>query len=258
MPVERTLFYLGKYAVRSAMKVAVRMDVSRQSDLPSGAKIFAVNHPTTSDPFLIASLFSGQTNVLVHETLFKVPVLGTYLRLAGHIPVTPGAGKIAFDRAIAALKKGRSIAVFIEGGLSPREGGFGRPKTGAVRMALLTGAPVIPVGVAVRHEDTYFLKTKIGAAVEEAVWLRGGPYAVTVGKPAYLKGGIADASRVRRATGVIMEEVKFLSRQSSMRIADRKAASLSLIQRLAGANALLRYTVMLHSALTFLMPRMKP
>ena len=39
------------------------------------------------------------SSILIHETLFKVPVLGRYLQRAGHVPVVPGNGQAAFEEA---------------------------------------------------------------------------------------------------------------------------------------------------------------
>lgn len=221
MPVERSLYYLGKYSVRSVLKLAFRKHIESAGSLPPGPKILAINHPTTSDPFIISSLLSGQTKVLIHENLFKIPVFGAYLKLSGHIPVSPGDGNKAYRQAIAALRKGKNIAVFIEGGLSPARGGFLEPRTGVVRFALETGAPVIPVGVAVREEDLYRMGTCIDGHRAEAVWLKPGPYAITIGEPCLLAGNVHDRTLVVTETKRIMDQIVALANASARRLPPR-------------------------------------
>lgn len=86
--------------------------------------------------------------ILAKSSLFSVPVLGTVLRATGQIPVyrnTADAGK-SLQAAVEALEQGECVAVFPEGTLTrepdlwPMAG-----KTGVARLALTTGAPVIPI-----------------------------------------------------------------------------------------------------------------
>ncbi len=84
---------------------------------------------------------------MIDDRLFKVPVFGACLRRMGHVPVVPGEGHTAVEAAQALLKAGRTVAIFPEGAISPLDGGFHQPRTGAARLALSTGVPVIPVGV---------------------------------------------------------------------------------------------------------------
>ena len=55
--------------------------------LPNGPRIFAINHPTTADPFIIYSIFPN-AKVLITEKAFKVRAIGWVLRKLGHIQVT--------------------------------------------------------------------------------------------------------------------------------------------------------------------------
>jgi hypothetical protein len=68
--------------------------------------------------------------------VFQVPLLGAYLKRAGHIPVEAGKGQEAIDAAVALLKKGHTVVIFPEGVISPLEGGFHEARTGVARIAL--------------------------------------------------------------------------------------------------------------------------
>ena len=86
------------------------------------------------------------------ESLFLIPVFGAFLRWSGHIPVVPGQGRAAFDAAYRRLLRGRSVALFPEGDLCPQGGGFLPPRTGAAWLALLTGVPIVPIGIHLSRE----------------------------------------------------------------------------------------------------------
>jgi hypothetical protein len=60
----------------------------------------AANYPTTIDPFSLLTLTRDQVSILVTEFCFKLPVIGHYLRAAGHIPVVHSNGRSAFDEAV--------------------------------------------------------------------------------------------------------------------------------------------------------------
>jgi len=85
---------------------------------------------------------------LAKSAIFKVPVIGQLVYLAGQIPVYRESrhAKIAVRGAIAAVEKGEAVVLSPEGTLTrdpdlwPMDG-----KTGAARIALSTKAPVIPV-----------------------------------------------------------------------------------------------------------------
>ncbi|HEX2907934.1 MAG TPA: 1-acyl-sn-glycerol-3-phosphate acyltransferase, partial [Phototrophicaceae bacterium] len=95
----QTLNRMGKQVIKLAAKLALKLDVQFQTPLPSGAKIIAPNHPTTMDPFIISTITNEPVYILVTESAFKMPLVGRYLRAAGHIPVVTGSGRDAFEAA---------------------------------------------------------------------------------------------------------------------------------------------------------------
>lgn len=78
---------------------------------------------------------------------FKVPVLGLIMRMAGYIPVERGNAEsvaIMMARAEGLIRSGISVLIFPEGTRSPT-GQVGSFKSGAFRLALSTGVPVLQV-----------------------------------------------------------------------------------------------------------------
>jgi len=116
----------------------------------TGGAILALNHVSHIDPLTAAHItwdYGRQSRYLAKSGLFKNRVADYFLRSAGQIPVDRGAGAGALDEAIAAVKKGELVVVYVEGSITKDPAGWPmKGKTGAARIALATGAPVIPVG----------------------------------------------------------------------------------------------------------------
>jgi 1-acyl-sn-glycerol-3-phosphate acyltransferase len=151
----------------------------------TGGCILVFNHVSHVDPLTAAHLVYDHGRMpryLAKSGLFKNRALSYFLRSAGQIPVerlTKNA-KGAFDAAVAAVRAGECVVVYPEGTLTrdpdlwPMVG-----KTGAARIALETGCPVIPVGQWGAHHLLYpyakrphlFPRTKITMKVGDPVLL---------------------------------------------------------------------------------------
>jgi 1-acyl-sn-glycerol-3-phosphate acyltransferase len=127
----------------------------------TGGCILVFNHVSHVDPLTAAHIVYDHGRMpryLAKSGLFKNPALGRFLTAAGQIPVerlTKNA-KGAFDAAVAAVRAGECVVVYPEGTLTrdpdlwPMAG-----KSGAARIALETGCPVIPVGQWGAHNLLY-------------------------------------------------------------------------------------------------------
>jgi 1-acyl-sn-glycerol-3-phosphate acyltransferase len=120
-------------------------------NLPAeGGCVVVTNHVSECDPVFFGHFIYDNGRLprfLGKAEVFKVPVLGRIIHSAGQIPVyrkSSDAAK-AFSAALAAVQKGECVIVYPEGTISrdpdlwPMIG-----KSGAARIALTTGAPVIP------------------------------------------------------------------------------------------------------------------
>jgi 1-acyl-sn-glycerol-3-phosphate acyltransferase len=194
------------------------MNVVSYLPVPKGPKIIVANHPTTSDPFILTSISNGQAAVLVKESLFDVPVFGRYLYWAGHVPVKKSEGKEAFEKALTLLKNGVTIIIFIEGDLSEFIHKIGKPKTGAVRLALLSGASIIPMGIGIKKNNIKMLSSVIKGVQEWGKWYLKGPYAITVGKPIKITGDIENRTNVKDLSKWLSEKISKLQKESLIRI----------------------------------------
>ncbi len=220
------LYMTSRALIRTFAQVMLRFDIQRNSSLPASPMIFVANHPSATDPFLIHMILRKQMNVLITAKAFSVPVFGWFLRKVQEIPVPLEQGSAALEQARRHLEMGRSVAIFIEGHISPPEGGFLPPRSGAARLALSTGCPVVPVGISLHRERCRSIRSSIAGGVpSEARWYLRGPYAITVGKPTQFEGDVEDREHVRRISETIMERIQHLAFESERRMHGRNLAS---------------------------------
>jgi len=219
-------YQMGRAIVYFYVRFILRADIHRQCSLPKGAKIIVANHPSTNDPAFVTLVTNEQATILIKDTLFKVPLFGRSLRMAGHVPVVAGKGRAALEEGIRLLKAGRTIVIFPEGEISP-EGGFNKFHTGAARLALATGAPVIPVGISLNQRRLRLVHTRVEGQMETGCWYLKGPYGMTIGKPITFQGDVADCEHVRMVTGQLTRHVAHLSRCSEMRLCTDRTPRLS-------------------------------
>jgi 1-acyl-sn-glycerol-3-phosphate acyltransferase len=218
MAIEKLLHLVGMTIVRLYAWLMLRLDVLWQAPFPTGPKLIVANHPSTTDPFYLGLLSRQPVSLLIIESLFLIPVFGAFLRWSGHIPVVPGQGHTAFDTAYRRLLRGRSVALFPEGDLSPQEGGCLPPRTGAARLALLTGVPIIPIGIYLpRERSRAIVSTVAGKRVEGYLYLRG-EYGVTVGRAMHFEGNVEDRRHVVNISEDIMRQVVSLAQESESRV----------------------------------------
>ena len=118
----------------------------------TGGCVVAVNHISHLDPMTLGWFLYEHGRLvryLAKEALWHTPLLKYIVKDAGQIPVarmTDGAAS-AFDAAVEAIHAGECIGVYPEGTITKDPDGWPmRGKTGAARIALATGCPVIPIG----------------------------------------------------------------------------------------------------------------
>ena len=118
----------------------------------SGGCIVVMNHVSHIDPMTACHFFYDHGRVprfLAKSGLFKTKALGAFLRNAGQIPVERQSSNAAsaLAAAVEAVNEGNCLVIYPEGTLSRDPGMWPMVgKSGAARIALETGAPVVPIG----------------------------------------------------------------------------------------------------------------
>jgi 1-acyl-sn-glycerol-3-phosphate acyltransferase len=226
VPLEGTWYELGRKIVNRYAEMFFHRDIFYKIRLPVGPKILAANHPSTIDPFMMNILVPEQVNILINEVLFKIPIVGSSLHLAGQIRVEHQNGKPAMEQAIRDLKERRTVGIFPEGIISPIGGGLNPAHSGMARLALCTGAPVIPVGIGLDPRFLHPMETMVDGKPELGTWYFHGPYFMTIGEPMYFKGDDQDRALVSKVTEQIMVKVAALSEESTYRMAHSQQTGL--------------------------------
>lgn len=149
---DHRLFRVLAGVVLPVYGLVARLRWAGEEHLPAeGGFVVVPNHVTELDPLTVGiALYRNGVlpRFLAKESLFRTPVLGTLLRAVGQVPVLRGSADAAaaLTAARAVLDAGGAVVVYPEGTLTrdpelwPMTG-----HTGAVRLALATGVPVIPV-----------------------------------------------------------------------------------------------------------------
>lgn len=118
-----------------------------------GPAILACNHISVLDgPLLALPPAKGRgrsIRFLVAAEIFRAPVIGAALRGFRQIPIRRGQADVgALDEALEAIRSGALAGIFPEGRVNPGDpSSIQRVRRGVARIALASGAPVIPVGI---------------------------------------------------------------------------------------------------------------
>jgi 1-acyl-sn-glycerol-3-phosphate acyltransferase len=209
------VYALAKTVVPPVIRVWVRLDCQGLLYVPrEGPVIVAANHISYFDPLCLGTFVDSagrQARFLTKSELFEKPVLGWVLRAAGQIPVyreTQDAAQ-ALVAAVAAMREGAAVVIYPEG-TTTRNPDFSpmRAKSGVARLAAITGAPVVPVGIWGAH--LLFARGTIGPFRPGIrVVLRAGPplhLGLTPDSP--LEEINAARDRVMEAIGKLVDEAK--------------------------------------------------
>jgi 1-acyl-sn-glycerol-3-phosphate acyltransferase len=146
---------------------------------PTGPLIVCGNHLSYLDPFAHGYFVveaGRRPRFLAKQELFENPFLRIALRGAGQIPVQRGTGERSpLEQAERAIAAGEVVVIYPEGTTTTTAEDFspGPAKTGAVRLSLATGVPILPVA------------TWGG----QYVWRKGGRQSLTFGRPIWLRAG---------------------------------------------------------------------
>ena len=144
-----TVHQISRSLLRSYFMLLNRTyDIKGNMSLPPGAKIIAMNHTPGADPLYLPFLLEDTPHFLLQDGLFTIPFIGWMLKETGQIPVYRGTerAKNAKEQACLLLREGKTLAIFPEGKDVP-SGRRIPAKTGVVRIAIETGAPIIPLGL---------------------------------------------------------------------------------------------------------------
>jgi 1-acyl-sn-glycerol-3-phosphate acyltransferase len=152
----QVLYWLLKYVLLGPwLRLIFRPLVEGREYLPDeGAAILASNHLSFSDSIFMPLMVKRKVTFVAKQEYFTGKgIKGWLIKMffvgAGTIPVDRSGGRAAqaaIDTGLRILREGRLFGIYPEGTRSP-DGRLHRGKTGVARLALVSGAPVIPVAM---------------------------------------------------------------------------------------------------------------
>ena len=142
------VYWAARAVLQPFFLVYFRMKRVGMENVPKdGALIIAANHRSFMDPWVIGMMLRRPIYYVAKTELFHNPISAWVLSALGAFPVDRGRGdRDAMDAARRILERGDVVVIFPEG-TRVRPGTLGAPKRGVGRLALETGAPVVPVAL---------------------------------------------------------------------------------------------------------------
>jgi 1-acyl-sn-glycerol-3-phosphate acyltransferase len=149
------LYWVLKLVLGPLTRLLYRPVVEGLENLPAdGPVILAPNHLSFADNLIIPIVVPRRVTFLAKAeyfmgTGFRGRLSRWFFSSLGHVPVERGRGRAAKDSletSLRVLAQGRAFTIFPEGTRS-LDGRLHRGRTGVARLALQSGAPVVPVGL---------------------------------------------------------------------------------------------------------------
>jgi 1-acyl-sn-glycerol-3-phosphate acyltransferase len=141
-----SLYGTLRTVVGPVLRLAWRLEVHGADRIPRGPVIVVANHDSLADPFVLGAALDRPLRFLAKQELWSNRVVGRVLDALGGIPVERATGDVAAVAVAGrALAAGAAVAIFPQGTvLGPPD----RPwQRGAARLALTSGAPLVPVAI---------------------------------------------------------------------------------------------------------------
>jgi len=146
--VSHPLYAFVRPLAIAVLRLWFRVRISGTEHIPAdGPAIVAPNHKNFLDAFFIGLATRRHVRYMAKVELFKAPLGWLFLRL-GAFPVRRGeADAEALETARTILAGGGLVVVFPEGTRVAQPDALGSPHHGAGRLALETGAPIVPAAI---------------------------------------------------------------------------------------------------------------
>lgn len=196
--------YVSAYFIRPILKVCFRWKVKGKENIEALGDepvVYVCNHVSAGDPAVFWCSFYGirpTSRILARHTLFK-PVLGQLFARVGAIPVNPdSADRTAVKRAAACLKRGESLLIYPEGTRMNKPDKEYNPHAGAVLIANMGKARIVPMGIKGTEKIMPYGKAK---------FIRFPKVYLNIGKPVDPKDPRFDAIPKKDRSDMIIKEV---------------------------------------------------
>ena len=228
------LYRALELTVSPTLRALFRPRVEGLEYLPaSGPVIIAGNHISFADEIFTPLAARRQVFYFAKAEYFTAPglrgrAMATFFEGMGQVPVARAdtrSAAAAIDIGVEVLAQGRALGIYPEGTRSP-DGRLHKFRTGVARLALRSGAPVVPVGL---------VGTRQVLAPDSRRW-RVAPVAVRFGPPldfSHREDEERSARSLRAITEQVREAVQGLSRQDYV---DTYASDVKSARKITSSN----------------------
>ncbi|MBA7515660.1 Bifunctional protein Aas [subsurface metagenome] len=146
-------YYVVKAICWLILKIFWRMEIIGIENLPqSGGMIIASNHVSYLDPAVLAASLNRKIYFITKKEVFKNGFISFILKNLNAISVDrENVNILAFKKAINILREEKVLGIFPEGTRSS-DGELQELKLGAIKIAMKTGVPILPVGIIGTHK----------------------------------------------------------------------------------------------------------
>lgn len=137
-----------KFIFKIIAEFLYRPKIIGKENLPKNtAALLCPNHVHALDSAVILSTAKRKVNVLAKEELFKNPIGNWFAKIFGIYPVNPEKKSMATLKiSLKLLKNNELLMIFPEGTRNGMAKGV-TPKSGAIKIAITAGVPIIPIGI---------------------------------------------------------------------------------------------------------------
>lgn len=152
--------------LKAIVSAIFKIEIKGTENIPdTGSCVVCINHISLFDPLVIYKSVERPIIFIGKQELFKIPVIGWFLKSINVIPVKRGSGDIgAVKAALKTLKDGGVLGIFPTG-TREKKNPNADVKGGAAMIALKAGAPVIPINI----KATYRIFSKVYITVGRPV-----------------------------------------------------------------------------------------
>lgn len=210
-----TFYWSAKtFAVAPATRLLFRPWVKGLGNVPAeGAAILASNHLSVSDSVFMPAMLKRQVHFLAKKDYFtgagpKGWITRKFFEATNQLPMDRSGGEASLrslDAGLEALREGRLLGIYPEGTRSP-DGRLHRGKIGVAKLALASGAPVVPIAMIGTHQAQPIGRTL--PRIRRIGMIFGEPLDFSDRAE-----GVTDARVLRAVTDEIMEAIRRLSGQ---------------------------------------------
>ncbi len=145
--VNALVYWVVRAVLQPTFLLYFRLRRGGRDHIPDGGVILAANHRSFLDPFVVGCCLRRPIYFVAKCELFENRFLGWLLNCLGAFPIRRGeSDEEAMTTALALLDGGEAVVIFPEG-TRHRSGPLHPPRRGVGRLALQSGAPVVPIAV---------------------------------------------------------------------------------------------------------------